>query len=228
MIYITGDTHIPINIHKLNTTHFPQQKNMTGDDYIIICGDFGGVWDNSSSERYWINWLNNKNFTTLFIDGNHENFNLLNEYNVEKFCGGNVHKVSSKVFHLMRGQVYNIDGQKIFTMGGASSHDKIHRVLNKSWWEQEITTKQEFDIALENLDRNDWNVNHIITHCAPTSIQKQINSWYEKDDLTNFLELIKNNCRYDRWYFGHYHIDETIDLSHNALYHKILLLGNVY
>lgn len=41
MIYVTGDTHANIDIEKLNTTKFPQQKNLTKDDYLIICGDFG-------------------------------------------------------------------------------------------------------------------------------------------------------------------------------------------
>ena len=44
MIFITGDTHIPDDVHKLNTTNFPRQKELTKSDYMIICGDFGGVW----------------------------------------------------------------------------------------------------------------------------------------------------------------------------------------
>ena len=45
MIYITGDTHIPIDIKKLNTKNFSEQKTLTKEDYVIICGDFGGVWN---------------------------------------------------------------------------------------------------------------------------------------------------------------------------------------
>lgn len=50
---------------------------MTKDDYVIICGDFGGLWtfeEESSREKDVLDWLNNKNFTTLFVDGNHENY----------------------------------------------------------------------------------------------------------------------------------------------------------
>ncbi len=77
MIYITGDTHIPADIQKLSAKRFSEQKEMTKSDYVIICGDFGGVWDGSNEEKYWIKWLKSKNFTTLFIDGNHENFDML-------------------------------------------------------------------------------------------------------------------------------------------------------
>ena len=48
---------------------------MTKDDYVIICGDFGGVWifaEESSREKESLDWLNNKNFSTLFVNGNHE------------------------------------------------------------------------------------------------------------------------------------------------------------
>lgn len=77
MIYVTGDTHANIDIEKLNTTKFPQQKNLTKDDYLIICGDFGLCWDGSRREMWWQDWLTAKNFTTLWIDGNHENFDML-------------------------------------------------------------------------------------------------------------------------------------------------------
>ena len=77
MLYVTGDTHIPIDIHKLSVTNFPEQKEMTKDDVVLICGDFGGVWNNGKEELYWRRWLDDKNFTTVFVDGNHENHDLL-------------------------------------------------------------------------------------------------------------------------------------------------------
>ena len=64
MIYITGDTHG--NFRRFSTDIFPEQKQMTKDDYVIICGDFG-IWNDSPEERHWLDWLNEKNFTTLFL-----------------------------------------------------------------------------------------------------------------------------------------------------------------
>ena len=77
-----------IDIQKLNTKRFPEQKNLTKDDYLIVCGDFGLVWDESPEERYWRKWLDDKPFTTLWIDGNHENFELLKEFPVINKFGG--------------------------------------------------------------------------------------------------------------------------------------------
>ena len=94
MFYITGDTHADFSRFKENK--FPIQSEMTKNDYIIICGDFGGVWNyivESIYEKHWLDWLNNKNFTTLFVDGNHENFERLYNYPVEEWHGGKVHKI---------------------------------------------------------------------------------------------------------------------------------------
>ena len=85
MIYITGDTHGTIDWEKINTTRFPEQKNLTKDDYLIILGDFGGVWDGADQDRYILKTYEKRNFTTLFIDGNHENHDLLNKYPFEEW-----------------------------------------------------------------------------------------------------------------------------------------------
>ena len=124
MIYVTGDIHG--SNRRFYTRFFPEQKEMTKDDYIIICGDFGLVWDwegESAGEQFALDELNNRNFTTLFIDGNHENFNRLNSYPVTEWHGGKVHMIRPTVIHLMRGQVFDICGKKCFTFGGARSHD---------------------------------------------------------------------------------------------------------
>lgn len=69
MIYVTGDTHGPVSLgrmsmdgysRRLNRDSFPEQRKMTKEDYVIICGDFGGVWNfamGSREERYWLDWL---------------------------------------------------------------------------------------------------------------------------------------------------------------------------
>ena len=105
MIYVTGDTHGMIDWEKLNTTEFPEQKSLTRDDYVIVVGDFGGVWDGDKQDKYILKTYGQRNFTTLFIDGNHENHDLLDSYPVEEWNGGKIHRISDNVIHLMRGQV---------------------------------------------------------------------------------------------------------------------------
>lgn len=61
-------------------------------------------------------WFDESNFTTLFVDGNHENHALLDTFPVEEWHGGKIHRIKPSVIHLMRGQVFEIDGKNIFTM----------------------------------------------------------------------------------------------------------------
>lgn len=222
MIFVTGDTHIPHDISKLNSRRFPQQMMLNKDDYIIICGDFGGVWFGDSRDKYWLDWLNDKSFTTLFCDGNHSNFDLLDSMPVKEWNSGKVHQIRDSVYHLMRGQVFNILGNKIFTMGGASSHDKEYRKQGFSWWPQELPSNEEYQEAFSNLKKNNWTVDFVITHCAPDSIQNELSSgYYIHDKLTNFLEIIDKDLSYKHWYFGHYHRDKPISDKHTLIYELI-------
>ena len=225
MIYITGDTHIPIDISKLNTTNFPQQKLLDKDDYVIICGDFGGVWDNSKEELFWRKWLLEKNFTTIFCDGNHENFDLLNKFPVEEWNGGKVHFINDSVIHLMRGQVFTIDNLKFFTMGGATSIDKHKRIEGKSWWKEEIPNKKEYDEAMDNLDKYDWCVDYVITHDVPKNILKDIYNYnINIDPINNFFQIIYDNAQFKKWFSGHHHIDKTIDKC-TIIYDEIIKIS---
>jgi predicted phosphodiesterase len=222
MIFVTGDTHANLDIGKLSTRKFPEQKELTKEDFLIVCGDFGLVWDGSAREIYWQDWLSDKNFTTLWIDGNHENFDILYEFPlVEKF-GGKVREIAPDIYHLDRGQVLTIDNQKIFVMGGARSHDREHRIEHISWWEQEMPTSEEMERAIEALDRCEWGVDYVITHCAPKSVQKMVCSWYESDPLVSFLERVHTDLKFKRWYFGHYHIDRTFGEQFEALYNRVI------
>ena len=191
MIYITGDCHG--DFVRFNKENFPEQIELTKDDYVIICGDFGGVWnvdEESKRETWWMEWLEGRPFTTLFVDGNHENFDRLYEYPVEEWHGAKVHKVRPSVIHLMRGQIYQIDGKKIFTFGGASSHDisggilepddpdyktkkKVldqgwlpYRINHVSWWKQELPSEAEMEEGLKNLSLHGNTVDFIVSHCC--------------------------------------------------------------
>lgn len=120
-VFITGDTHGDFTRFKKEI--FYEQTELTKDDCVIITGDFGSVWDGSAKEQRQLDWLEHRPFTTLFVSGNHENFDLLAEYPVEDWHGGKVQHIRPSVIHLLRGQVYDIQGKTFFTMGGGSSHD---------------------------------------------------------------------------------------------------------
>ncbi|WP_202984109.1 MULTISPECIES: metallophosphoesterase family protein [unclassified Paenibacillus] len=213
MIYVTGDIHGTISVNKrLNTRNFPQQKEMTKKDYVIIVGDFGLLWNGDKEDQYWLKWLDKtKPFTTLFIDGNHENFDLLEEYPVSQWNGGKVHKINNSVIHLMRGQVFNIEGKKFFTFGGAASHDKEYRKEGKSWWSREMPSQEEYEEGLKNLKKHDGKVDYILTHTCSTPaleyITQRCGIHMEMDEMHPYFFGIEQKTDYKQWYFGHFHHD---------------------
>lgn len=150
MFYITGDLHGEYDIHKLSSKRFPMGNNLTRDDYLIICGDFGLVWNNGNSEMYWRDWLNNKPWTTLFVDGNHENFPLLNRYPITKQWGGKVHQIEDNIYHLMRGQVFEINGKTFlqWAVHRATIYSIAQRML--------IGGKKNYPMKLKC--RKDWQI----------------------------------------------------------------------
>ena len=225
-LFITGDTHGDIDFHKLNTKNFPEGRLLTKEDYVIICGDFGAVWDGAKSDKYLQKWYNEKPWTTLFVDGNHENHDILDSFPISEWNGGKVHFITPSIIHLMRGQVYKIGDKTFFTMGGAESHDKIYRKEGISWWRREMPSNDEYEEGLTNLNKVNNQVDYILSHCAPDRLQSKIAYWYEHDKLTNYLEIVRQTVEFGWYYFGHYHIDKDfLNYKATCLYNNIIELG---
>lgn len=236
-IWITGDTHGDFKRFSVET--FPEQKGMTREDFVIILGDFGGIWDyrgENKNEKWWLDWLEGKPYTTLFIDGNHENYNRLYEYPVIKFAGGKVHQIRPHVLHLMRGEVFDLQGKKFFAFGGASSHDikdgildptkeedleriaqwrydwsKMYRVLNQSWWPQELPSAEEMENGWDNLEKCHFQIDYILTHSPSTMVLHSMDGGsgiYKSDKLTDYLEQIRTLTDFKQHLFGHMHCDQ--------------------
>ena len=159
----------------------------------------------------------------LLMVSNHENHDALDAYPVEFWNGGKVHKISDSIIHLMRGQVFTIEGKKFFTMGGAESHDKIYRKEGISWWSREMPSNDEYEEGLANLDKVNNQVDYILSHCAPDQLQSQIAYWYEHDKLTGYLEIVRQTVKFGWHYFGHYHIDKDfLNYKATCLYNNII------
>lgn len=225
-IIFTGDTHGSLEIKRLSFKNFPEGRNLTKNDYVIICGDFGCVWDGSNCDKYWLDWLEDRPFTTLFVDGNHENFPLIYSYSTTIWNGGKIHQIRPSVKHLMRGQIFILNNMTFFTMGGATSVDKVYRKEGKSWWFEEIPSYNEMAEGVNNLIKYNNKVDYIITHCLPSSILNKFDKWYpQHDTLNNYLEkMIVQEVDFKKWFCGHYHIDRTIDDKYYICYNDFLEL----
>lgn len=234
MMFIVGDTHFNHDIKKIKTVRktckddYPYEQN-----YLIVCGDFGLIWygRENDEERWWKTWYNDQPFTTLFVPGNHENYNRLfsDEFPEVDMFDDKVKQISDKIFMLQRGHIYNIDGKSFFCMGGAESIDKEHRQINISWWPQELPTYKELELGLHNLQHYHGKVDYIISHTTSNKILESIEDMIKceiKPDieigLRKYFDHIQETVEFKQWFFGHFHYDISVDDKYFCLYNYLI------
>ena len=223
-VYITGDKHGELGL--IDLVNWSEGKNLSKDDYLIIAGDFGGLFYGSSKDEKILQFYENQPYTTLFIDGNHENFDLLESYPVEEWHGGKIHRISPSIIHLMRGQIFYFEGHSIFTMGGATSTDRGMRINKKSWWSRELPAYEEYLEADDNLAKHNNKVDYIVTHCCSARQYYRFSgcglSGFYHDPLTDYFDEIERQVKFTHWWYGHWHDDINVDSEHTMITRKII------
>lgn len=224
MVFVTGDIHGDES--RLTPENVPRYLNVKENDTIIVAGDFGLIWnddldytddDYPVSDNEKLDTLASGPYRICFVDGNHENHPKIATFPVVDFCGGKAHEIrKDKIYHLIRGEIYEIEGKKIYVMGGAYSIDRYMRQLGVSWWSEELPNNDDYKNSISNLKKADYKVDYIITHTAPEEIIRHMRFSPDPHDaeLTGHLGYIMLNVDFKRWYFGHFHRDEF----HNFTY----------
>lgn len=244
MIYLTGDIHGYCSIE--NLVNNKREKELSKEDYLIVCGDFGlpflptDTYSESdlsdekllfcrNQYRKWIKWLSERPYVVLFVDGNHDNHHYWSLQQETEWMGGkvNIHPEASNVIHLKRGEYYTIDGITFFAMGGAKSVDVARRVKDFSWWEEEIPSEKEYEHGLQNIAKHDNKVDYIITHTMSENDYCYLfNKTQSADTTEKMLAKIHQNIQYKYWYCGHYHMDKDFpELKLRILYKDIAKIG---
>ncbi len=221
MVYITGDTHGDISWFKNS-----KLKKLSEKDILIVCGDFGFLWNpQDSKEQKNLEMLKSKKFTICFVDGAHENFDLLNAYTPYRWKGGNAHKIADNIYHLMRGEIFTLDNKTFFVMGGGESDDRNMREEGVSWWEDEMPNGEEIKNAEDNLKDAGYSVNYILTYEAPAIakdfLKLHTNEAARISPLNNYLQELTKDVQYYHWYFGSLHTDMQISKKMTAVFNQI-------
>lgn len=140
---------------------------------------------------------------------------------MKQWCNGKVHVIRPHVYHLMRGEIYNINGYTFFAMGGATSQDKPLRTVGRNWWAEEIPSFLEMQNGITNLEKYNNKVDYILSHTIPSSNLNEALRHSEEDALTKYFDLIKN-VNYKQWFSGHYHMDRDISNNITLVYNHII------
>lgn len=218
MIYITGDTH-----GDLRRFDDSKIKKLKSGDNLIICGDFGFIWDGSEKEKKILNSLGNHKYNIFFVDGKHENFDLLGKYKTIDAFGSKIRHISGNLYHMLRGHIYNIENKTILAFGGGESPDKDFRLDAGTWWSQEMPDISEMKSAVIALDSANREINYVVTHEPPSYINKMIDrNHFKINPLSAFFDSIVKEVKFDKWFFGCTHIDRKITSKYYSVFEDVV------
>ena len=196
MVYITGDMHGDLSRFKN-----PIFKKMKAGDVLIVCGDFGFIWDGSRQEKFDI---------------------LEQSFRTVRWRGGRAHLIAPNIFHMMRGEIFTIDDRTYFTFGGGHSQDFEFR-QGRNWWQREQPTHAEIRRAIHNLNEHNAQVDYIITHEPPASLKDCLGvDMQQRLEIHTFFEDIIKQCSYRKWFFGKCHMDRFIPMKFYAMFEDVL------
>lgn len=215
-MYVTGDTHG--DEARMLDEKAIYNKDLVEGDILFVCGDFGYISNDGYKEHMSLKYMAEElPYITCFVDGNHENFDVLEAFPIEEWNGGKVHVIrrdkngNPKIIHLMRGQVFEIYGKKIFTFGGGYSLDRERRREGYNWFPREMPSKEEMDEGRNNLEKVGFKVDYILTHTAPMSTMSKYKHYHpDERPLNEYLDEIREKTEYEHWYMGHLHLDEHL------------------
>ncbi len=110
--------------------------------------------------------------------------------------------------------------------------DKHRREEGISWWKEEEPSSEEMKYAAAQLEKYIDRIDYVITHETPLFARSFIKRTKEIDEdyklpaqLDEWYQRIQNRENFCKWYFGHMHVDQTINSKLRALHNEILLIG---
>lgn len=224
-VYITGDMH-----GQLERLYDKGIRRLKSGDVLIVCGDFGYIFNGDKTEKKVIDYLATRRFVTAFIDGTHDNMQTINRSRVTYWHGGMVHRIKGNLIHLMRGQIFDINGNSFFTFGGGESTDKDMRIETGKWWREEEPTSIEMAEGAKKLDEVNCKIDYIITHEPPSLVKSAILLRKGLSDRVNklngYFEEIGRSCEFKHWYFGSLHEDRQVTPRHTCVFKETIAINN--
>lgn len=225
-IYITGDTHGDI-------TRFKKCKQLRKGDFLIICGDFGFIWDSCGykKEKRLLKRLGKRKYHILFVDGIHENFAELNSYPEEEWNGGRTRRISGNLRYLIRGEVFTLGGKTVFAFGGGGDAGQLDGQSDseeKASGHPEIPKDADYRNGLRTLAKHGGMVDYIVSHEAPSKIAELLelpNSG--KSRPSAYLDILGESCTFERWFFGYHHINRVVPSKYYALFDRVMRADEV-
>lgn len=220
MILITGDVHGDIS-------RFSDKKirRLRKGDTLIVCGDLGLVWDGSDKEKKLLKKLGKRRYNILFTEGAHENFDELEKYPTEMWNGGQTRVISGNLRQLIRGNIFDIGGKKIFAFGGGSGEENggAAPCSEETAARYEYPSEAELAESDSRLSAVGNTVDYIVSYEPPVSIADFLGfGMLSADSVGMYLDTVRHNVRFGIWFFGKYHINKTVPPRFMAVFDSVI------
>jgi len=225
-MYFLGDLHGNFS-HLLYTLTRLKKRNIN----VVQVGDFGigfhGEQDFKNLD-YINQALNEWDAKLWIIRGNHDD---------PKFFRGELRdKINTaypNIYFIEDYEVVEIEGKKLFCLGGGVSIDRTYRTEGKSYWKDEIVVYDQFKI--DETIKNHDNIDIIITHsapmwCHPKGVDAPIVREYcmvdnalkqdlidEREILGSVFDVLNDKFKFRYHFYGHFHSNfrrRLVDTSH--------------
>lgn len=249
MVYVTGDTHGGLDISKLFPEKWEEGWKLNREDFLIVLGDFGLLWTHEPTKDHEIpltDFYNHAPWTTLWIPGNHENYDRIEQLERTEFDGMAVRKHSSwRSIYMLESGIQRIQEKNCLVFRGAESVDRKERILGISYWRQEIPSAMEFHKIAGELDAfckqvefskrstttmEERGLDFVLSHSAPKEFffdiirSGKLDSEKFNDPTLEQLQaledIIQGYGQTPEWYCGHFHVEHDQD-NHHAMYDAI-------
>ena len=218
MLYVTGDLHGDVS-------RLAHTRKLKKGDTLLVLGDFGVLWYGDKRDARTLKWLKRRKYTILFLDGVHENYDLLEAVEEAEFGGAPAGKVADNIFHLLRGEIYEIEGKTVFAFGGGDAESE-REFRADTHFEQGMPSGDDMSRGYENLAAVGNKVDIMATH-SPSG---KANGYFaarhgESARLRGvhvYLNRLEEIVTFDHWYFGSLHADRPCGSRHTAVFEEIL------
>lgn len=226
-LFITGDLHGRAYFSKLERFASEFGHKLSKEDVLLVLGDFCLPWDCPPNEQDndLMGRISQFPWTTAFIDGNHENHDMLSTLPTARVFDATAGRLAKGIYHLRRGRVYSICGHKMLTMGGAMSQDADILKKSGSWWPEEVPNAKE-RAACDRAIKKHPQIDIVATHTPPTrqliSHAKSCDMNWEPDEFCDWLQThVADKVRFRAWFYGHMHDDRPWETPYTPLMHVI-------
>lgn len=214
-IGVIGDTHASVEL--INAAVSKAENGSV--DLIVQVGDFCfNQWMNPS---FWAD-IKTPAVPMLVIDGNHDS--IVHHINNKECASPNpLLCMARNIFYVQRGTELLFDNIRCVFFGGAVSIDRSTRILNRSWWVEEVPDKDDWRMlgsVQPNMSADRRTV--MFTHDAPwgLTLTRQLSSqtkgsFLDADTMRRELRTHINRIRPNVLCHGHYHVNytESVDFT---------------